>query len=211
MRSRPFGNFMQIHHSIEELDWMAAARVHPVDQIMTKGFSLLPVFSLGFSEVAIGISLMIYGWQSVLVHSNLRIKFGPLRWVLASPEFHHWHHSKDLEARDKNFAGQLPLFDILFGTLYMPRGRMPERYGIDEQIPQTTLRNWSIHCECFLRNVILRMRRRAEPTRRRRLSTPQHASSGQRDERHPSMNIPISPAAIAGANAIFMRPSTRWP
>ena len=127
--------FHAIHHSIEELDWMAGARVHPADQILTKGFSLLPVFSLGFSEVAIGISLMIYGWQSVLVHSNLRIKFGPLRWVLASPEFHHWHHSKDIEARDKNFSGQLPLFDIFFGTLYLPRGRMPEKYGIDDPVP----------------------------------------------------------------------------
>ena len=127
--------FHAVHHSIEEMDWMAGARVHPADQILTKGFSLLPVFSLGFSELAIGISLLIYGWQSVLIHSNLRIKFGPFRWLLALPEFHHWHHSKDLEARDKNFAGQLPILDVLFGTLYMPRGRMPEKYGIDEPMP----------------------------------------------------------------------------
>jgi sterol desaturase/sphingolipid hydroxylase (fatty acid hydroxylase superfamily) len=129
--------FHMVHHSIEELDWLAAARVHPLDQIITKGVSLLPVFSLGFSEIAIGISLMIYGWQSVLIHSNVRIKFGPFRWLLASPEFHHWHHSNDHEARDKNFAGQLPLLDLMFGTFHMPRGRMPQRYGIDEQIPRT--------------------------------------------------------------------------
>jgi sterol desaturase/sphingolipid hydroxylase (fatty acid hydroxylase superfamily) len=129
--------FHMVHHSIEELDWLAAARVHPLDQIITKGFSLLPVFSLGFSEIAIGISLMIYGWQSVLIHSNVRIKFGPFRWVFASPEFHHWHHSNDREARDKNFAGQLPFLDLMFGTLHMPRGRMPERYGIDEKLPRT--------------------------------------------------------------------------
>jgi sterol desaturase/sphingolipid hydroxylase (fatty acid hydroxylase superfamily) len=126
-----------IHHSIEELDWLAAARVHPLDQIVTKGVSLLPVFALGFSQAAIGIYVMLYGWQSVLIHSNARIKFGLFRWLLASPEFHHWHHSRDREARDKNFAGQLPLLDFLFGTLNMPTGRMPERYGIDEQLPTT--------------------------------------------------------------------------
>jgi sterol desaturase/sphingolipid hydroxylase (fatty acid hydroxylase superfamily) len=131
--------FHAIHHSIEELDWLAAARVHPIDQILTKGFSLLPVFSLGFSDVAIGFYLVLYGWQSVFIHSNLRVRFGPLRWLLASPEFHHWHHGRDREARDKNFAGQLPLIDLAFGTLHMPRGRMPESYGIDETMPTSYL------------------------------------------------------------------------
>jgi sterol desaturase/sphingolipid hydroxylase (fatty acid hydroxylase superfamily) len=127
--------FHAIHHSIEELDWLAATRVHPLDQIVTKGFSLLLVFAPGFSDVAIGAFMMLYGWQSILIHSNVRINFGPLRWLLASPEFHHWHHSRDNEARDKNFAGQLPLLDVLFGTLYMPRGRRPSKYGLDQPIP----------------------------------------------------------------------------
>jgi sterol desaturase/sphingolipid hydroxylase (fatty acid hydroxylase superfamily) len=129
--------FHAIHHSIEELDWLAATRVHPLDQIVTKGFSLLPVFTLGFSDVAIGAYMMLYGWQSVLIHSNVRIDFGPLRWLLASPEFHHWHHSKHRAARDKNFAGQLPLLDVLFGTAHMPRGRRPSQYGLDQPIPTT--------------------------------------------------------------------------
>ena len=129
--------FHAIHHSIEELDWLAATRVHPLDQIATKGVSLLPVFTLGFSDVAIGAFMALYGWQSVLIHSNVRINFGPLRWLLASPEFHHWHHSRDSEARDKNFAGQLPLLDVLFGTLHMPHGRMPGKYGLDQPIPAT--------------------------------------------------------------------------
>ena len=127
----------QIHHSIEELDWLAAARVHPVDQILTKGASLVPVFALGFSDTAIVIFAVLYQWQSMLIHANVRISFGPLRWLLASPEFHHWHHSKDRTVRDKNFAGQLPLLDILLGTLHMPRGQLPSQYGIDEPIPRT--------------------------------------------------------------------------
>jgi sterol desaturase/sphingolipid hydroxylase (fatty acid hydroxylase superfamily) len=128
--------FHEIHHSIEELDWLAGTRVHPVDQILTKGVSLIPIVALGFSELAIGVFALLYQWQSVLIHSNVRIKFGPLRFLLASPEFHHWHHSNDREARDRNFAGQLPFLDALFGTLHMPRGQMPSSYGLDKPIPQ---------------------------------------------------------------------------
>jgi sterol desaturase/sphingolipid hydroxylase (fatty acid hydroxylase superfamily) len=131
--------FHAVHHSIEELDWLAAARVHPIDQIVTKGVSLLPVFALGFSDVVIAAYMFLYAWQSVLIHSNVNIKFGPLRWVLASPEFHHWHHSKSQETRDRNFAGQLPFLDVLFGTLHMPAGQLPSSYGIDTPMPQNYL------------------------------------------------------------------------
>jgi sterol desaturase/sphingolipid hydroxylase (fatty acid hydroxylase superfamily) len=129
--------FHQIHHSIEELDWLAGVRVHPVDQIATKVISLLPVFVLGFSEAAIAVFAFVYHWQSILLHSNISISFGPLRWLIASPDFHHWHHSKELAARDKNFAGQLSLLDFLFGTAHMPRGQVPSQYGIDEPLPPT--------------------------------------------------------------------------
>ena len=115
---------------------MAAARVHPVDQILTKGVSLIPIVALGFSDFAIGMWALLFQWQAVFIHSNVRIKFGPLRLLLASPEFHHWHHSNDREARDSNFAAQLPFLDVLFGTLHMPRGRMPQSYGLDEPMPQ---------------------------------------------------------------------------
>ena len=128
--------FHAIHHSIEELDWLAAARVHPVDQILTKGVSLVPVVALGFSEWAIGVYALLYQWQSVLIHSNVRFRFGPLRFLFASPEFHHWHHSDQREARDKNFAGQLSFLDALFGSLHLPPGRAPTTYGLDRPMPQ---------------------------------------------------------------------------
>lgn len=128
--------FHAIHHSIEELDWLAGARVHPVDQILTKGASLVPLFALGFSGSAISVYALLYQWQSVLLHANVRIGFGPLRWLVASPQFHHWHHSNDREARNKNFAGQLSFLDALFGSLHLPRGQVPTSYGLDQPMPQ---------------------------------------------------------------------------
>lgn len=126
--------FHSIHHSIEEMDWLAAHRVHPVDQIATKAASMLPIFALGFSGAAIAIYAVIYHWQSLLIHSNVRIGFGPLKWLVASPQFHHWHHANEPEAYDKNFAGQFSLLDVLGGTLFMPE-RMPHQYGTHDPVP----------------------------------------------------------------------------
>jgi sterol desaturase/sphingolipid hydroxylase (fatty acid hydroxylase superfamily) len=131
--------FHAIHHSIEELDWLAGARVHPIEQIINKSVPLVPLFVLGFSGWVIGVYVGLYAWQSVFLHSNVRFRFGPLRWLLASPEFHHWHHSKEYQARARNFAGQLPFLDALFGTAYMPRGSRPTSFGIDEPMRQNYL------------------------------------------------------------------------
>lgn len=127
--------FHAVHHSIEEMDWLAAARVHPIDQIITKSASLLPCFALGFSEWAIGAFAMLYFWHSLLLHSNIRLGFGPLRWLIASPDFHHWHHAREREAWDRNFAGQLALWDFVFGTAHLPKGRQAQGFGVGEPIP----------------------------------------------------------------------------
>jgi sterol desaturase/sphingolipid hydroxylase (fatty acid hydroxylase superfamily) len=72
----------------------------------------------------------------MLKHSNFKISFGPLRWILASPTYHHWHHANQPEAYDRNFAGQLPLIDLLFGTAIMKEAEGPSAYGVDEPIPE---------------------------------------------------------------------------
>lgn len=129
--------FHKIHHSIQELDWLAGHRVHPLDQIATKAASLALIFPLGFSGKAVIIYSLLYHWQSILLHANVGIGFGPLRWLIASPQFHHWHHSSNRLVYNKNFAGQLSLLDALLGTLHMPRGYLPDKYGIDDALPGT--------------------------------------------------------------------------
>lgn len=126
--------FHVVHHSSEKLDWLASYRVHPVDQVIVKGSSLVPIFALRFSDTTILITSIIYHWQGLLLHSNVNMKIGPLKWIIASPEFHHWHHANQEEAYDKIFAGQLSFWDWLFGTTYMNGGK-PETYGVDEHIP----------------------------------------------------------------------------
>jgi sterol desaturase/sphingolipid hydroxylase (fatty acid hydroxylase superfamily) len=127
--------FHAVHHSIEELDWLAAYRTPPFDQSLTRGLSLAPVFALGFSTAAIGVWGFIFTWHSLLKHSNIKINFGPLRWVLLEPVFHHWHHANEEHAFDKNYAGQLPILDIIFGTAIMENRFGPSKYGTDTYVP----------------------------------------------------------------------------
>jgi sterol desaturase/sphingolipid hydroxylase (fatty acid hydroxylase superfamily)/protein-S-isoprenylcysteine O-methyltransferase Ste14 len=128
--------FHAVHHSIEEMDWLATHRVHPVDQIFTNMFALLPLWFLGFSVEAVMIYQLIYQAHALLLHSNIRIKFGPLKWLVASPEYHHWHHANERDAHNHNYAAQLSIIDLIAGTMFMPRKRRPQVYGLSEPMPQ---------------------------------------------------------------------------
>ena len=125
-----------IHHSTENLDWLATFRVHPFDQIISATASLAPLMLLGFSDVAMALYAVIYRWHSVLLHSNIRLPLGRLGLVVATPEFHRWHHSRLPDAWDKNFAGQFSLWDLVFGTSFLPRGLQSEASGIDLPVPR---------------------------------------------------------------------------
>src|SRR5436305_3598667 len=124
-----------VHHAVEELDWLAAVHQHPLDVVFMKAGSLFPLFALGFSSEAIGSYILVYYWQAYLVHANVRLNYGPLRYILVSPEFHHWHHSSEMEARDKNFAGMFSFYDLLFGSVYLPKGQKPKTFGVDRAMP----------------------------------------------------------------------------
>lgn len=133
--------FHKVHHSITELDWLAAARLHPVDQVFSRSCIVIPLFALGFTRGTFGALLVVFTAQAIFIHANVRFTFGPLRQVVATPEFHHWHHAADPRAYNSNFAGELPVLDRIFGTLHLPARdgsdgpRWPDGYGIAEPVP----------------------------------------------------------------------------
>jgi sterol desaturase/sphingolipid hydroxylase (fatty acid hydroxylase superfamily) len=95
----------------------------------------LPCFALGYSEWSIAAFAFLYHWHSLLLHANLDFGFGPLSRIFASPTFHRWHHCREREAWDRNFAGQLAFWDFLFGTAYLPADRKASAFGIGEVVP----------------------------------------------------------------------------
>ena len=122
--------FHAIHHCSRQLDWLSSVRLHPVDEIAGNVVQAVPVFLLGFSKGLLAAYVPFLVFYSVFVHANVRWSFGPLRWVITTPAFHRWHHTSQEEGLDKNFAGLLPLWDLLFGTFYLPRDRQAERFGV---------------------------------------------------------------------------------
>jgi sterol desaturase/sphingolipid hydroxylase (fatty acid hydroxylase superfamily) len=130
-------SFHAIHHSSLKLDWLAGSRMHLVDVLATRAVAFLPVFVLGFAPAALYAYLVFVSFHAVFIHANVRWRFPGLRWVISTPEYHHWHHSSDEEGIDKNFAGFLPLWDLVFGTAHQP-GRWPKNYGtVNFQPPET--------------------------------------------------------------------------
>jgi sterol desaturase/sphingolipid hydroxylase (fatty acid hydroxylase superfamily) len=122
--------FHEVHHSSPALDWLAGSRLHLVDIVVTRALSFVPLYVLGFAPGPTYAYLVFVSFQTIFIHANVRGAFGPLRWVIATPEYHHWHHSAQDEAVDKNFAVHLPVLDRIFGTQYLPRDRWPDAYGL---------------------------------------------------------------------------------
>jgi sterol desaturase/sphingolipid hydroxylase (fatty acid hydroxylase superfamily) len=119
-----------IHHSSEQLDWLAAARVHPLETLIHRSLNVAPFFVLGFSPAVLSFHGPFLALYPIFLHSNIRFGYGRLRHWIASPAFHRWHHSADAVAINRNFAALLPLWDHLFGTLWLPEKARPERYCI---------------------------------------------------------------------------------
>lgn len=130
--------FHKVHHSPASLDWLVNTRAHPIDVIFTRLCGLAPLYLLSLATprgegqlLPVAVTLVGTVW-SFFVHGNLKWRFGPLEWLVATPAFHHWHHTND-EHRDHNYASLLPMIDRLFGTLYLPRS-WPPVYGVDEPV-----------------------------------------------------------------------------
>ncbi|MDF1782298.1 MAG: sterol desaturase family protein [Alcanivoracaceae bacterium] len=120
--------FHAVHHSSEQMDWLASSRLHVVEILVNRFAGYLPIFILGFDPAAVYAYLVFVSFHAIFIHANVRIRFPVLRWLLATPEFHHWHHSSEDDAVDKNYAGFLPIYDVLFRTCYLP-AHVATRFG----------------------------------------------------------------------------------
>jgi sterol desaturase/sphingolipid hydroxylase (fatty acid hydroxylase superfamily) len=129
--------FHAVHHSSEEVDWLSSVRLHPINDIGGRLLRAVPFAVLGFSPTVIAAYIPFLTFHALLLHANVKWTFGPLRYVISSPVFHRWHHSSELEAVGKNFSGLFPVWDVLFGTFYMPARQQPLTFGAPQaEVPE---------------------------------------------------------------------------
>ena len=128
--------FHAIHHSSKALDWIAGSRAHIVEDVVVRGFILIPMMLVFPHSINVAYLLFVT-FHATWAHCN----FGPtIKWLepfLIQPRFHHWHHTSQEEAIDKNFAIHFPWIDKIFGTYYFPEDKWPDAYGLaNENIPR---------------------------------------------------------------------------
>lgn len=137
--------FHVVHHAPKHVYFLISSRAHPVDNAFIRMCGLVPIYILGLGApqsvqgtlVATLLMLAVTIW-GFFIHANVRWRFGPLEWVLATPAFHLWHHTAS-EPQNRNFASTLPIWDWLFRTHYLPRGAFPPAYGVSDVLPETVV------------------------------------------------------------------------
>src|ERR1700722_6577599 len=130
---RTMWKYHAVHHSSEELEWISAARFHPINLFLGSVTADVVMLLLGISPNVFVVLGPFTIATSAFVHANLNWTLGPFKYVMASPVFHRWHHTAADRGGDKNFAATFPILDVLFGTYYMPEGQLPDAYGVADR------------------------------------------------------------------------------
>jgi sterol desaturase/sphingolipid hydroxylase (fatty acid hydroxylase superfamily) len=134
--------FHATHHSAPRLYWLNAVRFHAVDYVVVGIVKLIPLALLG---AGVEVFALVNGFAAVhgaYQHANLPVRLGPLNWVFSMTELHRWHHSPKVSEANHNYGGNLILWDIVFGTRFLPDDRdAPAEIGM-ESLPEFPMGYW---------------------------------------------------------------------
>ena len=120
-----------VHHSDEELHFLSWSRGHALEQTVILCFVFICSAWMGLEIKEI---LFLAYWKAMhqyYVHANIDWDHGWFKKIIASPQYHRWHHANVKEAYDKNFASIFPFIDIIFGTYYHPHSAVDVPTGFE--------------------------------------------------------------------------------
>ncbi len=146
--------FHAVHHSTRHFNIFSRYRFHAIDLIFSSHIRFLPLM---FFHQLLGEAVMLYMFKLVvdlLAHSNVRTNYGPLRYILVTPQSHRIHHSCLPEHIDKNFGVSLSIWDFIFGTQYRKYDEYPETGIVDVNYPVEQSARPSDVFQTFLRQII---------------------------------------------------------
>ena len=127
--------FHKVHHSVEQMGFSAHLRYHWMETIVYKSVQYIPLSMIGFGLDDFFILHLVTILIGHLNHANVKITYGPLKYVLNNPVMHLWHHAKEIPAERNgvNYGISLSLWDYLFGTAYIPNQNANEQLGFVDQ------------------------------------------------------------------------------
>ncbi len=160
--------FHKVHHSAEVLTPMVDYRAHPMEMFTLPIAMALPIgtmqglaaFFLGSELKAISFMGLNAIWFSYYLlgyhirHSHVWISYGPyLERIFISPAQHQIHHSIAPQHWDRNLGAAFAIWDWLFGTLYVPRGREKIVFGLANEEHKEFRSLWSLYMRPWQRNL----------------------------------------------------------
>lgn len=127
--------FHKVHHSVEQMGFAAHLRYHWMETIVYKSVQYIPLSMIGFGLDDFFILHLVTILIGHLNHANVKITYGPLKYVLNNPVMHLWHHAREIPAERTgvNYGISLSLWDYLFGTAYIPNQNANEQLGFEDQ------------------------------------------------------------------------------
>ncbi len=136
--------FHKVHHSVKEMGFAAHLRYHWMENLLYKPLKTFAVMILfGFEPEQAYIVHFIAITIGHINHSNIKITWGPLKYILNNPVMHLYHHAYDLPEGKYgvNFGISLSLWDYIFKTNYIPEdsGTITLGFPGDDKFPQDFL------------------------------------------------------------------------
>ncbi len=128
--------FHKVHHSVREMGFAAHLRYHWMENIMYKPLKTVGVMLIGGFEPEQAFMVHFFAITiGHLNHANVKITWGPLKYVFNNSVMHLWHHAMELPKGQRtgvNFGISLSLWDYIFKTNYIPHDAGDIELGFDD-------------------------------------------------------------------------------
>jgi sterol desaturase/sphingolipid hydroxylase (fatty acid hydroxylase superfamily) len=122
-----------VHHSVEQLYWLNTARFHPIEKTLQMTLDSLPFLLMGVDERVLALYYIAYSSNGFFQHCNIDVRYGFLNYVVGSAETHRWHHSRVPRESNANYGNTVIIWDVLFGTWFLPKDREIAELGLQER------------------------------------------------------------------------------
>jgi sterol desaturase/sphingolipid hydroxylase (fatty acid hydroxylase superfamily) len=127
-----------VHHSVEQLYWLNTARFHLIEKAMQMTLDSLPFLLMQVDATVLSLYYLAYATNGFFQHCNVDLRYGFLNYFVGSADTHRWHHSREPRESNANYGSTVIVWDLLFGTWFLPRERTVRELGLrDPDYPKS--------------------------------------------------------------------------
>jgi len=136
-----------VHHSPEEMTLLSSLRLGWTNLVSGGWLLYAPLVLVGFDPRLVVLLLALDLRYQFFLHTEAKLSFGPLEWLLNTPSHHRAHHGRNDAYLDCNYGGVVIVFDRIFGTFRPERADEPVEFGLKGRAPEPnplrlTFREW---------------------------------------------------------------------